>query len=431
MIKLDLSKKEMENLTQDEIELAKARKLEILILPYLKRNIKFFYAGGNLTQKREAYRTELNKKELEERMKNKGNSISTACRPLCEMVVGILKENGINAETVSCDTDIFKHVDVLITATSGKKYIINYLEDIANIQTGMNTPYFASYGYYTRRYEKFSGGLTTDNKSLKGLSFIDAERLNIIDQNLGYKQNKMYMDDVIAQIRKEFSDFRNIMAENEFLTLQKNNSKKSREEVYKKWISMSENQILEKKLDWIFNYFNSRMDIEGHTDFVMYYSRLLLKEVLTKDEYEKVERYDCYINRDKTPRSHKITNILDLDNDESASRARFCLIKLNNVTYAFSTKPNAYEKLNEKEFGELYGFARINKVSRPTDLAINLQNKGNACPILFHPLGSRIVDERDGLIDSKLSEDERKTEVERIANQIKATDGEITSLTIP
>lgn len=89
------------------------------------------------------------------------------------MVVEILKENGINAETVSCDTDMFKHVDVLLTTRSGKKYIINYLEDIENIQTGMKTPDFASKAYYERRYKKFENSFTTDNKSLKEISFID------------------------------------------------------------------------------------------------------------------------------------------------------------------------------------------------------------------------------------------------------------------
>ena len=38
MIKLDLSTEEMKDLTHEEIEIAKARKLELLILPYLRRD---------------------------------------------------------------------------------------------------------------------------------------------------------------------------------------------------------------------------------------------------------------------------------------------------------------------------------------------------------------------------------------------------------
>ena len=56
MIKLDLNEKEKRNLTKEEIEIAKARKLEILILPILRRNMNFFYTGGNLKGKAAAYR---------------------------------------------------------------------------------------------------------------------------------------------------------------------------------------------------------------------------------------------------------------------------------------------------------------------------------------------------------------------------------------
>ena len=48
MIKLELSDEEKKGLTEDECEIAMARKLEILLIPYLRRNIDFFYAGANI-----------------------------------------------------------------------------------------------------------------------------------------------------------------------------------------------------------------------------------------------------------------------------------------------------------------------------------------------------------------------------------------------
>ena len=51
MINLRLNNEESKNLSEEEIEIAMARKLEILILPYLRRNINFFYAGGDLKGK--------------------------------------------------------------------------------------------------------------------------------------------------------------------------------------------------------------------------------------------------------------------------------------------------------------------------------------------------------------------------------------------
>ena len=155
MINLELSEKEMQNLTKEQIEIAKARKLEILILPILKRNIQFFYAGGNLQGKAKAYRNPLDKKAVEHAIEKQNTNIATVCKPLCNMVAEILRENGLDVETVSCDTDMFKHTDVLLKTKSGKKYIINYLEDMENIQSGMKTPDFASKAYYERRYKKF------------------------------------------------------------------------------------------------------------------------------------------------------------------------------------------------------------------------------------------------------------------------------------
>ena len=218
MIKLNLNEKEKKNLTEEEKEIAMARKLEILILPVLKRNMEFFYAGGNLKGKANAYRNSINKEIVEQNLKDKKGSVATVCKPLCEMVAEILQENGINAQTVSCDTDMFKHTDVLITTKSGKQYIVNYLEDMENIQTGMKTPDFASEAYYERRYQKFEKGFTTDGKSLENISFLDEETLDKIDTNLGYKQQNMYMNTVIEQIKSEFLNFREIMAENEWAT---------------------------------------------------------------------------------------------------------------------------------------------------------------------------------------------------------------------
>lgn len=431
MIDLKLSKNEAQGLTEDECVLAKARKLEILILPYIRRNIDFFYAGGNIGKKAEAYNKPIDKNSFEKNIHGKGKPISTVCKPLCEMVAEVLQENGINAETVSCDADIFKHTDVLITTPSGKKYIINYLEEIENIQTGMNTPEFASEGYYKRRYQKFGDGFTTDNKSLKGLAYIDKERLNLIDRNLGYKKLGMYMNDVIEQIKKEFGDFRNIMAENEFLTEKKRNENMTKQCIQEKWNNMSNDEILEKKLDWIFEFFNDRMDIKGYTDFVMYYSRLLLPQILTEEEYKQLTRYNCFLYEKDIPEQSRIKSILDFENEESKEKVRFCLIQTEDKYYAFSTKSNIYEKLSEEEVKELANYSKIKKTKKLPALFFQLCDKGTAGPILFHPLGSTMLEERESLIPKELTNEQRTEAIRKIAEAIKTTDGEITSMTIP
>lgn len=443
MIDLRLTKQEKKDLTEDEIEIAMARKLEILILPQLRRHIRFFYAGGNLKGKAKAYKDSHDIGDIEEVLNSdKGEIISTVCKPVCTMAAEILRDNGIAADTVSCDTDIFRHTDVLMTTKSGKKYIINYLEDMEMIQTGMKTPDFASKAYYERRYKKFEGGKTTDGKRLDGIDFLPEERLDLIDQNLGYKKYNMYMNSVIAQIKKEFENYREVMAENEWMgkkldLIQSNETisdiemEKRRKEIYDKYQQMSDDEVLESKLDWIFEYFNDRMDINGYTDFVMYYSRLLLKEVLSKEEYGKIKRFDCFVYPEDMPEDSKLKEIINFDNREDTNKDRFAMVRCNGKYYVFSTKPNSYLKITEEELEEMRKYIKISESSRPSDLMLYLCDRGNALPLVFHPLGGKFLNERAELIDPDLSEEERKKAIEELSRNIKTTDEPVTSILIP
>ncbi len=441
MINLELSENERKNLSEDEIELAKARKLEILLIPIIRRNFQFFYAGGDLKGKAKAYRETLSKEKLESGLKSKNKNIATVCKPLCETVSEILRDNGIKATTVSCDTDMFRHTDVLLETKNGKKYIINYLEDIERIQTGMDTPDFASEPYYIRRYKKFNdnNAITTDGKNIAEIAFLTSDELRKIDNALGYTQHNMYMNDVINQIKNEFSNYRKIMAENECVSAKIDTNEeytdeqkaKAKKEIYDKYSKMTEDEILESKIDWLFNYFNDRMSIKGHTDFVMFYSRLLLKEVLTDEEYSKINRYDCFINMKKLPKENIIDEVLDKDNPDNSVKSYFCVLELGDNFYIFSTKPNEYKKLDKKQFEELSQYANISKSEKPTDLMLYLCDRGNALPLVFHPLGSKILNDRAELIDKNLSPEERIKAIEELSKQIITTDEPVTSILIP
>jgi len=295
--------------------------------------------------------------------------------------------------------------------------------------------------YNHGRYKKFENGLTTDGKSLEGIEFLTEEELKKIDKNIEYTKYNMYMNDVIEQIKKEFSNFRTVMAENDWISkqveLEKNTTltdeekERIKKEVFDRYNNMTDEQELEYKLDWIFNYFNDRMDIKGHVDFVMYYSRLLLKEVLTEQEYSKVVRYDCFTNPDNVPAESKLIDILDFENSDNTTKSRFCLLEAGNKVYAFSTKRNAYAKLEKNEFDELKRYVNICKSERPSDLMLYLCDRGNALPLVFHPLGAKILNERADLIDKKLNAEDRKKAVEDLSKQIKTTDEPITSILIP
>ena len=86
MIKLDLSTKECYNLTKDETEIAMARKLEFLILPHLRRNINFFYAGANIPKKSEAYNQPISENELTRAVSRESSTLPVVCKPLSIML---------------------------------------------------------------------------------------------------------------------------------------------------------------------------------------------------------------------------------------------------------------------------------------------------------------------------------------------------------
>ncbi len=194
---------------------------------------------------------------------------------------------------------------------------------------------------------------------------------------------------------------------------------------------MTSAEELEAKMDWIFNYFNHRDNINGHADFVMYYSRLLLKEVLTEEEYRRITRYDCFVKNRDIPENSIIKDVLDSENPDNKDKNRFCMLTLNDKAYIFSTKPKEYIKINDEQIQELKTYANLSKSEKPSDLMLNLCDRGNALPLVFHPLGSKLLNERAELIDKNLAGEERAKAVKELADSIKTTDEPVTSISIP
>ena len=64
-------------------------------------------------------------------------------------------------------------------------------------------------------------------------------------------------------------------------------------------------------------------------------------------------------------------------------------------------------------------------------MVLLLCDKGSGLPLVFHPLGSKIINERAAQINPNLSEEDRKKAIEELAKTIKTTDEPITSILIP
>ena len=56
------------------------------------------------------------------------------------------------------------------------------------------------------------------------------------------------------------------------------------------------------------------------------------------------------------------------------------MLTLNGKAYIFSTKPNEYIKINGEQIQKLKAYANISKSEKPSDLVLNLCDRGNALP---------------------------------------------------
>lgn len=449
MIDLKLSSTEKEGLKENLIELAMVRKLQIMISAYLKRDPKFFLEGANVPGKARAYNLPISQEKFEKNLRN-GEVTAVVCRNLCELACDILRQNRIKAEVITCDTDIFRHADLLITAKDGKQYIVNILEDLDLIQAFMKTPNFASQGYYDIRYKKFekNNGITTNGVRIGNIAFITPDELLEIDENLGYTENGQYLNDILEKdIKEKIKDFRTLLAQQEFLKIESiieeemegypEKEVEERKNAIRKLIKdsieeLSETAILQEKLKWILTYCNDRMNIKGHADFVMYYSQSLLKNLLEPEEYRQLTRYDGFTYLENMPEKNYISETLDFENPDYDGKLRFSVIQCGNKYFVISTKPDSFVELNEEQIKTIKDFAIIKKTNPPSELAINLSYKGHALPLVFHPIGGQLINKKqESLKLEGLTEEERERIIKQVAETIITTDEPITSITIP
>ena len=183
--------KEKDSIKQKDIEELKLVKdVLIKVSKRVYRDLEFFYQADNKKQRRKIYNREINY--------DPNNSYGIVCNTLCKIIQEIcVNQYGLDIELITCDTDEFGHVDILVTTQSGNKYIINCLSDLERIQLGMKTTRFASEEYFDERYSSLLDKST--------ISFLSEEEKRKIDEDIGYLQ-LMYMDDFFDMLKSEFDD---------------------------------------------------------------------------------------------------------------------------------------------------------------------------------------------------------------------------------
>ena len=118
---------------------------------------------------------------------------------MCKIIQEIcVNQYGLDIELITCDTDEFGHVDILVTTQSGNKYIINCLSDLERIQLGMKTTRFASEEYFDERYSSL-----LDKSTISFLS--EEEKRKIKNDVMG-----MVYQNPVRGLRMDYSAASNI-----------------------------------------------------------------------------------------------------------------------------------------------------------------------------------------------------------------------------
>lgn len=393
---ISLTPAEKKGLLGDLQEYAMVKKLFLQIAPHCRRDPQFFYGADKPKEKVQAYDSKL---EYDEDGIN-----DVVCKNISKWMVHQLALNGLNARIVSCDSDRCRHIDVLLITKSGKTYLFNPLENLELAQTHMRTNCNSDEVYYNDRYAKFEKGkrrkvrdisdstLTEEEReailehdlfdmdllsSFMGqIQFITDEETENVDKNLGYGR---YTDNSIPEIKEAIGKAGNDV------------------------------QTTQKVVETILKKFPELNNIKGHTDLIMYLSRILIPQFLTPEQRKNIIRYDGIIDN-----AH--ANVLTTDEFAKGSdgKTRCVLIKVGDKCYMRT--PNDYsevdlEKLKEQGVGV--------KQARHLSIEDPIRNRGIALPVLFTTEIQTKLGEIEEYITENFPEDEVQGAINFIAQFVE------------
>ena len=379
------------NPESDLAELRDLKKILIDISGQVYRDLRFFYQSENKQQRREIMNGTV---DIE------SNKIyGVLCRTLCKVVKKAGENANLNLDLITCDTDEFGHVDLLLTTKNGNRYIINCLSDLERIQIGMKTKRFASEEYYNERYK----GLLTN------ISFLSDEENLEIDKDIGYFQ-LMYTDEFIDVLKGEFINFIEILNNDVDLRNFILGNGSTKEDVDK----LSPEQITDLKLKFLLDFCNKRKGIIGHIELVRIY-KLLSKQLFSKEERKLIRGYDCFLDKksDTPLPNEKIWNV-----DED--RVRFLKLTVGDSIYLLTTSDDTYKKMSRGEYEQFFDKYNVHENELANSVGViteAIRNKGVGVNLLKHMVLKRKLKKLDEEA-SKLSQNE----IDTILLQIEQTD---------
>ena len=356
------------------------------------RDYTFFLNKENITERDVIYNKKIDLKEV--------NDFSIVCKSYCDIIKELLKNKyGIDSEFISAFSDRYRHLDLMITTKSGKKYIVAPLNDLIEMQVGLKTNNFASKKYYDSMYANV----------VDDISFLTEEELEEIDDKIGYKNENIYLNEKIEKTKKIFENIE------EFLKTYKDKSTKLLGREYN-GEELSEDEKIRVKLEYISSFMNDRKYLNGFVDFLMF-SDIILKELFSKEEREKINTYNFFVEK-KDLVDERLDNVLT----DRENRRRGRVVNFNGKNYIFALNKNVFI-CNDTEWKDIIEKNNIFiKPEYPVQLLKYLKENGADRNIVHNNEFLRLFNKFEtALINKGKSIEEIKTENVIIQDEIILT----------
>lgn len=338
----------------DTYELALVRYVMKEASKLFYRNYTFFLNKENINDRDAIYNKEIDLSNIQD--------FSIVCRSYCDILRELLKQiYEIDCEVISAYNDRFRHVDLLIKTKEGNNYIVDPLTDLIEMQVALRTNNFASKKYYKNSYVGI----------IDNVKFLTEDELEQIDDKIGYKNDIVYLDDSLRNLKIDFYNFEGFLQKNESIAIELLGSKYNGRK-------LSGDEKIDLKLKYISNHLNNRRYLNGFVELVMF-SDIVIKSVFSEEEQKKIKAYSFFVDEEDLQN-------LELDKilKSSENRKRGRVISCNGKNYIFSLNQNTLE-YHEEEWKKIIEENNIFvKPEYPVQLLKHIKNNGADRNIIHH-----------------------------------------------
>lgn len=302
----------------DTYELALVRYVMKEASKLFYRNYTFFLNKENINDRDAIYNKEIDLSNIQD--------FSIVCKSYCDILRELLKQiYEIDCEVISAYNDRFRHVDLLIKTKEGNNYIVDPLTDLIEMQVALRTNNFASKKYYENSYVGI----------LDNVKFLTEDELEQIDDKIGYKNDTVYLDDSLRNLKIDFYNFEEFLQKNESIAIELLGNKYDGRK-------LSGDEKIDLKLKYISTHLNNRRYLNGFVELVMF-SDIVIKSVFSEEEQKKIHTYSFFVDKDDL-QNLELSNIFK----SSENRKRGRVISINGRNYIFSLNENTLQYDDEQ-----------------------------------------------------------------------------------